>query len=87
LPFDHALASPVRCGPRAAFVVPDCLGRTSLPPVRNPWFVMRKLWTERRSSHQGQFVNFTNVLSYSKRVSKEGVSIWFGGKAVRRSDG
>jgi alkanesulfonate monooxygenase SsuD/methylene tetrahydromethanopterin reductase-like flavin-dependent oxidoreductase (luciferase family) len=48
---------------------------------------MRKLWTERRSSHQGELVNFTNVLSYSKQVSKEGVPIWFGGKAVRRSDG
>jgi alkanesulfonate monooxygenase SsuD/methylene tetrahydromethanopterin reductase-like flavin-dependent oxidoreductase (luciferase family) len=48
---------------------------------------MRKLWTERRSSHQGEFVNFTNVLSYSKQVSKEGVPIWFGGKAVRRSEG
>src|SRR6516225_6234762 len=31
--------------------------------------VMRKLWTERSSSHQGEFVKFTNVLSYPKPVS------------------
>jgi alkanesulfonate monooxygenase SsuD/methylene tetrahydromethanopterin reductase-like flavin-dependent oxidoreductase (luciferase family) len=49
--------------------------------------VMRKLWTERRSSHQGEFVNFTNVLSYPKPVSEKGVPIWFGGEsgpALRR---
>ena len=48
---------------------------------------MRKLWTERRSSHQGEFVNFTNVLSYPKPVSEKGVPIWFGGEsgpALRR---
>src|SRR5580704_18706213 len=28
--------------------------------------VMRKLWTQRSSSHQGEFVNFTNVVSYPK---------------------
>src|SRR6516162_8440151 len=49
--------------------------------------VMRKLWTQRRSSHQGEFVNFTNVLSYPKPVSEKGVPIWFGGEsgpALRR---
>ena len=48
--------------------------------------VMRKLWTERSSSHRGEFVNFTNVLSYPKPVS-EGVPVWFGGEsgpALRR---
>ena len=49
--------------------------------------VMRKLWTQRSSSHQGEFVNFTNVLSYPKPVSEKGVPIWFGGEsgpALRR---
>ena len=49
--------------------------------------VMRKLWTERSSSHQGEFVKFTNVLSYPKPVSNKGVPVWFGGEsnpALRR---
>src|SRR6516164_8715810 len=49
--------------------------------------VMRKLWTERRSSHQGEFVNFASVLSYPKPVSEKGVPVWFGGEsgpALRR---
>jgi probable F420-dependent oxidoreductase len=49
--------------------------------------VMRKLWTERTSSHQGEFVNFKNVLSYPKPVSDKGVPVWFGGEsnpALRR---
>ena len=49
--------------------------------------VMRKLWTQRGSSHRGEFVNFTNVLSYPKPVSEKGVPIWFGGEsgpALRR---
>jgi probable F420-dependent oxidoreductase len=49
--------------------------------------VMRKLWTQRSSSHQGEFVNFTNILSYPKPVSEKGVPIWFGGEsgqALRR---
>src|SRR6516164_4514864 len=49
--------------------------------------VMRKLWAERRSSYQGEFVNFTNVLSYPKPVSGKGVPVWFGGEsgpALRR---
>jgi len=44
--------------------------------------VMRKLWTERSSSHQGEFVNFTNVLSYPKPVSDKGVPVWFGGESI-----
>src|SRR5262249_9288864 len=49
--------------------------------------VMRKLWTERSSSHQGELLNFNNVLSYPKPVREEGVPIWFGGEsgpALRR---
>ena len=48
--------------------------------------VMRKLWTEPRSSHRGEFVNFTGVLSYPKPVGS-GVPVWFGGEsgpALRR---
>jgi probable F420-dependent oxidoreductase len=49
--------------------------------------VMRKLWTERNTSHQGEFVRFTNVLSYPKPASGKGVPVWFGGEsnpALRR---
>jgi probable F420-dependent oxidoreductase len=49
--------------------------------------VMRQLWTERSSSHQGEFVNFGKVLSYPKPVSDKGVPVWFGGEsdpALRR---
>jgi alkanesulfonate monooxygenase SsuD/methylene tetrahydromethanopterin reductase-like flavin-dependent oxidoreductase (luciferase family) len=49
--------------------------------------VMRKLWTERSSSHHGEFVQFKNVLSYPKPVSDKGVPVWFGGEsnpALRR---
>src|SRR6266851_1556355 len=49
--------------------------------------VMRKLWTEPRSSHAGEFVNFTGVLSYPKPVDAKGVPVWFGGEsnaALRR---
>src|ERR1700730_6838945 len=49
--------------------------------------VIRKLWTQRSSSHQGEFVNFTNVLSYPKPVREKGVPVWFGGEsgpALRR---
>ena len=49
--------------------------------------VMRQLWAERSTSHQGEFVNFTNVLSYPKPMSEKGVPVWFGGEsnpALRR---
>lgn len=49
--------------------------------------VMRKLWTERRSSHQGEFVKFTSVASYPKPINDNGVPVWFGGEsnpALRR---
>ena len=57
------------------------------PRTREYVEVMRKLWTERSSSHQGEFVKFTNVLSYPKPVSENGVPVWFGGEsnpALRR---
>ena len=43
--------------------------------------VMRKLWTEERSSHRGEFVNFTNVFSYPKPANAGGVPVWFGGES------
>jgi probable F420-dependent oxidoreductase len=49
--------------------------------------VMRKLWHGRSSSHQGEFINFTNVLSHPKPVRDSGVPVWFGGEsnvALRR---
>jgi probable F420-dependent oxidoreductase len=49
--------------------------------------VMRKLWNGRSTSHQGEFVNFTNVLSHPKPVGDKGVPVWFGGEsnaALRR---
>jgi probable F420-dependent oxidoreductase len=48
---------------------------------------MRKLWGERSSSHQGEFVNYTNVLSYPKPFNRKSVPVWFGGEsnpALRR---
>ena len=42
--------------------------------------VMRNLRTQHSSSHQGEFVNFTTVLSYPKPVSEKGVQVWFGRK-------
>jgi alkanesulfonate monooxygenase SsuD/methylene tetrahydromethanopterin reductase-like flavin-dependent oxidoreductase (luciferase family) len=49
--------------------------------------VMRRLWTERASSHKGEFVEFTGVLSYPKPVGAAGIPVWFGGEsnaALRR---
>jgi probable F420-dependent oxidoreductase len=48
--------------------------------------VMRKLWTEPRSSHSGEFVKFEGVLSYPKPMATN-VPVWFGGEspaALRR---
>jgi probable F420-dependent oxidoreductase len=44
--------------------------------------VMRQLWTEPRSAHAGEFVNFTGVLSYPKPVGAQGVPVWFGGESA-----
>jgi probable F420-dependent oxidoreductase len=49
--------------------------------------IMRKLWTEPRSSHHGEFVGFDGVLSYPKPIRHTGVPVWFGGEspaALRR---
>lgn len=49
--------------------------------------VMRKLWTEQRSSFEGKFLNFTDVLSYPKPASGKAIPVWFGGEsgpALRR---
>lgn len=48
--------------------------------------VMRKLWTEPKSSHHGEFVSFPEVQSFPKPY-KGTVPIWFGGEtppALRR---
>ena len=44
--------------------------------------VMRKLWTEQRSSHAGEFVQFTGVVSYPKPASEKGIPVWFGGESA-----
>jgi probable F420-dependent oxidoreductase len=44
--------------------------------------VMRKLWTEPRSSHAGEFVQFTGVVSYPKPASEKGIPVWFGGESA-----
>jgi probable F420-dependent oxidoreductase len=54
--------------------------------------VMRQLWTEPCSSHEGEFVQFTGVVSYPKpvgdpKLSLGGIPVWFGGEspaALRR---
>lgn len=49
--------------------------------------VMRKLWTERKSSHRGEFVNFPDVQSFPKPHNNRSVPVWFGGEtppALRR---
>jgi Luciferase-like monooxygenase len=37
--------------------------------------VMRKPWTQRSRSHQGEFVNFANVLSYANPISEKGAPL------------
>jgi probable F420-dependent oxidoreductase len=44
--------------------------------------VMRKLWTEPRSSHAGEFASFTGVASYPKPVGEKGIPVWFGGESA-----
>jgi probable F420-dependent oxidoreductase len=48
--------------------------------------VMRKLWSERKSSHSGEFVSFPEVQSFPKPHNRT-VPVWFGGEtppALRR---
>ena len=49
--------------------------------------VMRRLWTERSSTHHGRFVDFAGVLSYPKPAGDKAIPVWFGGEspaALRR---
>ena len=49
--------------------------------------VMRKLWTEEKTSFGGEFVNFTAARSFPKPAQRAGVPIIFGGEsgpALRR---
>jgi len=49
--------------------------------------VMRRLWRERSSTHQGEFVSFAGVLSFPKPANARGIPVWFGGEsgpALRR---
>jgi probable F420-dependent oxidoreductase len=49
--------------------------------------VMRQLWTEPVSAHDGEFVRFEGVLSYPKPARAAGIPVWFGGEseaALRR---
>ncbi|HEV8678364.1 MAG TPA: LLM class flavin-dependent oxidoreductase, partial [Stellaceae bacterium] len=49
--------------------------------------IMRKLWTEKTSSHAGEFASFTGVTSYPKPAGDRAIPVWFGGEsnaALRR---
>lgn len=49
--------------------------------------VMRKLWREKSSSHQGRFASFSGVTSFPKPANGESIPVWFGGEsdaALRR---
>lgn len=52
------------------------------PRTREYIYVMRQLWTERSSSHAGEFVSFAGVLSYPKPVHAAGIPVWFGGESA-----
>ncbi len=48
--------------------------------------ILRKLWTERSSSHDGRFIKFAGVTSFPKPAAA-GIPVWFGGEseaALRR---
>ncbi|HXZ87609.1 MAG TPA: LLM class F420-dependent oxidoreductase [Candidatus Binataceae bacterium] len=50
--------------------------------------VMRKLWSEEKSSHSGEFVSFKDVRAFPKPVQRDKVPIIFGGEsapALRRA--
>jgi probable F420-dependent oxidoreductase len=49
--------------------------------------VMRKLWSEPKSTHRGEFVNFPEVRSFPKPHNGRSIPVWFGGEsgpALRR---
>jgi probable F420-dependent oxidoreductase len=43
--------------------------------------VMRKLWSEDRSSYSGEFVRFSDVRSFPKPANPRGIPVWFGGES------
>jgi probable F420-dependent oxidoreductase len=43
--------------------------------------VMRKLWSEERSSHDGKYVKFSGVRSFPKPANGKSVPVWFGGES------
>ena len=49
--------------------------------------IMRKLWTEETSSHQGEFAQFTGVASYPKPAASKGIPAGSAARAVRRCAG
>ena len=44
--------------------------------------VMKLLWTEARATHQGEFLNFTNVAADPKPVQRPHPPIWIGGESM-----
>jgi probable F420-dependent oxidoreductase len=44
--------------------------------------VMRKLWSEKVSAHDGEFARFEGVLSYPKPANGHSVPVWFGGEST-----
>jgi probable F420-dependent oxidoreductase len=49
--------------------------------------IMRRLWAEATSSHEGEFIRFTGVASYPKPANGRRIPVWFGGEsnaALRR---
>src|SRR5438270_11636129 len=49
--------------------------------------IMRKLWAEQSSSHDGRFASFAGVTSYPKPANGRSIPVWFGGEsppALRR---
>jgi probable F420-dependent oxidoreductase len=43
--------------------------------------VMRRLWSEERSSHDGKYVTFSGVRSFPKPANGKSVPVWFGGES------
>jgi probable F420-dependent oxidoreductase len=43
--------------------------------------VMRKLWADDRSAHDGEFVKFEGVRSFPKPANGKSVPVWFGGES------
>jgi probable F420-dependent oxidoreductase len=57
------------------------------PRTREYIEIMRQLWTEEVSSHQGEFASFAGIASYPKPTRASGIPVWFGGEsgpALRR---